>query len=203
MDPTFIEEHGAIVPDSAYFPSVQFRGDRWDFTHLRPFAMTRVLGSGVKVDVVVFFSCHCFTHKLRDDDRDGADIPEGEFWVDDEGDERVLDEIRYKLSAALPEIIRNFDKGHVRVMTPWQDPRTRRVHKESFFKVAVPKPDGTTDDYVLFFSLDKDRERKRRFILRVKSAYPMAAWTRKMNDAKKVNFLILLNAKNEGREIRR
>lgn len=44
------------------FSPRSYCGEVWTFEHLEPFGMRAKLSDDLEVDVVVFFSCHCFRH---------------------------------------------------------------------------------------------------------------------------------------------
>ncbi|KMY85804.1 hypothetical protein BUMB_00416c [Candidatus Paraburkholderia calva] len=72
----------------------------WNLTHLDPFAFQFEVELDFYVTVVVFFSCHCFTHGLNSDTRLRSDIPADEIY-DDGRELRVLCAQGYELSRRL------------------------------------------------------------------------------------------------------
>lgn len=184
-----LDEHVDAVPGTSRFSGVTFNGAAWDLSHLNPFGF-RDNANGTDVDVVVFFSCHCFTHKERDDPR--STIPTAEYYVNPD-EVRVLDEERYNLSRQLlPQLVTNLKTRHIRVLE----------NGDSFCTMELVTSSGAQVHYVVIFSFLKDRQRKNRFLLRVKTAYPRQQLTRELSRAGKVRFQILLNKTAKGEKIR-
>jgi hypothetical protein len=189
-----IKDHEDAVHAHNRFGAVNFRGSGWDLSHLCPFAMCCELDGGLMVDVVVLFSCHCFTQSVFRDGRER--IPSDELYRD--GRElRVLDPERYRLSLIfLPRMIHEL-----------HGPFARRIRvsaeQENFFTLEAADSEGTAVHYAVFFAVEKDRNRKKRLLLRVQSAYPLVELTNRQRQAGKVNFNVLLQATYAGRRIRR
>lgn len=189
-EPVPINSHSDVTGGHR-FPGVVYKGEPWDLSHLDPFAFRAVLSDALSVDVVVLFSCHCFTHGRKRDERD--DIPADEyFW---EGNSlRILSPERYHLSRQfLPEFIRQLGSRHIKVVGG---------AKPNFFSFETVDRDGRHVYYSVFFEVYKDARRKRRILLRVQTAYALDALTQRLANARKVNLPVLLRAVYEGRPIR-
>ena len=79
------------------FSPISYFGATWDLSHLDSFAFRLDPGVGSKIDVVVIFSCHCFTHSIHKAERPRNQIPQAEIY-NSQNEERVLDPQRYNLS---------------------------------------------------------------------------------------------------------
>src|SRR4051812_12479715 len=98
--------HADAVEVHHRFPRIIFRGETWDLRHLDAFAHRIDPGLGFEVDVVVLFTCHCFTHSIKRDVRAPLEIPAAEIY-EDKVERRVLSKERYDLSRKfLPGIVR-------------------------------------------------------------------------------------------------
>lgn len=173
------------------FAPVVYQGQAWDLTHLDPFAFHAEIQPGLVVDVVVFFSCHCFTHGYEKDER--LAVPREEIFLEGHV-RRVLNLERWQLSRAyLPGFVSRLQAGHIRVIAGV------RGHYATFQSVDQ---NGQPMTYAVFFDVEKDGGRKKRLLLRVRTAYPMQQLTRRLAEAKKVNLVVLLRAAYEGRRIR-
>lgn len=182
-----------VVPHT--FPdSLLYRGDVWDLSHLKPFAIRVELEPELHADVVVLFSCHCFTSSVARDLRKKHEIPSNEIF-DDGRESRVLDPVRYRLSKNhLVPLVKSLPKQKIIVANDVQ---------QNLMTWEILTADGESLIYAIFFELDKDRTRKRRLILRVQSAYHLeAGLSKRQKGAKKVGWLTLLRAAHEGRKIR-
>lgn len=185
-----ISQHEDIAPSGRFRP-VALRGVQWDLRHLEPFAFREELAAGLTVDVVVFFSCHCFTHDYRDDTRQS--IPSEEVYLDG-NDRRVLDMERWRLSQTyLPKFVQWIQSNHIRVLNNVQG---------NFATFQVVDRQGNTVTYAVFFTVKKDSVRRKRIILRVQSAYVLDQMTRRQKESGKVNLKVLLRAVYEGRKIK-
>jgi hypothetical protein len=152
--------HDDIVNSDHRFTPLVYRGQNWDFRHLDAFAMNLDPGLGFNIDVVVLFSCHCFTHLLRDDVRSPEDIPDNEIFYEGRNP-RVLSEERYNLS-----------KSILRPLI--EDLPNRRLLVENsrqFFVVELSDSENPEHPYIVFVTIRKDDRRKKRILLRVQSAY--------------------------------
>jgi hypothetical protein len=84
--PSVLFEHDDVVEPRLRFPSISYRGHAWDLRHLHAFAIRIDPKLGFEIDVIVLFSCHCFTHQIKHDERSAVEIPECEIYKD--GNER-------------------------------------------------------------------------------------------------------------------
>lgn len=176
------------------FSPISYFDAAWDLSHLDSFAFRLDPGVGSKIDVVVIFSCHCFTHSIDKDVRPRNQIPQVEIY-NCENEERVLDPQRYNLS-------RKFLRNLVTKM-----PERRIIiandDRRNYMTWHVYNATGTKSIYGVFFDTEKDTKRRRRIILRVQSAYLLDnGLTRRQNEAKKVTWSVLLKATYEGRKIK-
>lgn len=186
-----IEEHKDALPPESRFGRVVYQGAEWDLAHLQPFAFRHAINPELTVDVVVFFSCHCFTHDMKKDQRD--DIPEEEIY-DDGRELRVLNPERYELSRQqLPSLVEQLASRHIRVMAHG---------RPNFLTVEIIDRNGVQVPYTVFFEVTKDRSRRKRMILRVQSAHARQELTKRQAKARKVRLDVLLRAVYEGREIK-
>jgi hypothetical protein len=189
-DGDLIDSHLDAVGERNRFSGVRYSGLEWDLTHLNAFALKVPIGTDLMVDVVVLFSCHCFTHAEERDPR--ARIPSDEFYRD-AWERRVLDPERYRLSRLfLPRMIRELSTRKIRVVAA----------RKNFFTMEATDSEGKAVHYAVFFTVEKDKHRKKRLLLRVQSAYPVEQLDRRHTGAGKVNFAVLLRATYEGRTIR-
>lgn len=171
------------------FTPVTYQGELWDLSHLDPFAFHRDPALGYKLEIVVIFSCHCFTHGLDKDGR--SPIPVEELFHAD-GEARVLSPERYALSRSLlVPLINALEHRHIIVAAPW----------DNYVTFERTTPSGEVEHYGIFFMVTRAKNRKNRLILRVQSAY-MRQPTARQKQAKKVKFDTLLRAAHEGRKIR-
>lgn len=170
------------------FAPVTFQGEHWDLTHLNPFAFHREPDPGVILEIVVLFSCHCFTHGIDKDSR--SPIPSDEIYKNGK-EHRVLNPERYKLShSLLPLIVRDLAKQRIIVANPGAN-----------YVTYERKTTTGVEHYGVFFEVSKAKNRKHRLILRIQSAYLRVPTTRH-KEAKKVGFDTLLRAANQGRTIK-
>jgi len=178
-----IDDHLDAVDADHQHLSKAFDGQLWSFDHLKPFALRMDVplnGVGpVEIDVVVLFSNHCYSRELEL----GEDANEAHI-VTDGSIRRVMDAERYALSQAyLPALIHTL---HERRIKP---------SRENFvtLELAPSSAGGLPRNYVVFFDVKKDRRRKRRLLLRVKSAYVLdRPFTKREKDEKPVGFHVLL-----------
>lgn len=185
------DEHLDVVSSRHRFGSIVFGLVEWDLTHLEPFALRVEISPDLVVDLVVFFSCHCFTAEEQSDPR-YPHVPASEYY-DDGHEVRVLNQERYILSRQfLPQLIRDLANRQIRVQSA----------RSNFFTFESTSSNGQQVHYVVFFDVERDRTRKKRMLLRVQSAFPMASFTDRLGKAGKVRFPVLLRAVYEGRSIR-
>lgn len=162
MSTTPAFEHADAIEPHHRFPEIQFRGADWDLSHLDAFAIRFDPDIGHDIDIVVLFSCHCFTHRLQHDGRPIDQIPDEEIY-DDRGDGRVLCEDRYTLSRAhLREIISGLPSATIRF---------GEERGQNFFTAKCIDDAGVATVYTVFFEIAKDRKRPKRMLLHVQSAY--------------------------------
>jgi hypothetical protein len=194
-EPALIDEHHDAVPSHHRFGPATFKGAVWDLSHLDAFALRVDLPVGPKppvaVDVVVLFSCHCFTHEIAHDSRPASEIPSDEMF-NDSRETRVLNEERYRLSRQLlGSIIRDLEKRHIQIADPT---------RPNFITVEVASPAAEPTVYAVFFEVQKDALRRKRLILRVQSAY-VTSLTKRQRNSGKVTFIKLLSAAYERKRI--
>ena len=72
---TPVFEHADAIEPRHRFPEIIFRGETWDLRHLDAFALRIDPDLGFEVDVVMLFTCHCFTHSIKRDVRAPLEIP--------------------------------------------------------------------------------------------------------------------------------
>lgn len=189
--PHLITQHTDIAVQHR-FRNVVYQGTEWDLAHLDPYAFRAELQPGLTVDVVVFYSCHCFTHAHHKDERGNA-VPGEEIYL--EGSiRRVLNPERWRLSRELlPGLVRQLHTSHIRVLGGALG---------NYATFSATDRAGTPVTYGIFFDVRKDRARKKRLLLRVQSAYIVEPMTQRLLKARKVNLHVLLRAVHEGREIK-
>jgi hypothetical protein len=176
------------------FGPIVYQGVEWDLSHLDSFAFKIDPGLGTVITVVVLFSCHCFSHSFRWDTRSRSEIPCHEIY-DDGREQRVLNPKRYQLSRQLlRNIVKNLPARRITVADRKQP---------NFVTLEKVNSDGTVSQYAVFFEVDKDKNRKRRLMLRIQSAYVLdTGLTKRQEDARKVGFDTLLRATYQGKQIR-
>lgn len=184
--------HSDAVEAHHRFGSVHYKGAPWDLTHLEAFPLRIDPGLGFEIDVIVLFSCHCFSHAVDHDDRLAAEIPRDELF-ENTRERRVLNEERYRLSRQfLPSLIRDLPNRKIQVS---------RSTPQNFVVLEIADP-SQTSKYAVFFNVEKDKRRSKRILLRVQSAYLLETITQRQKQAGKVNFDVLIRAAHEGRKIR-
>lgn len=174
--------HADAVEPRHRFPEVIFRGETWDLRHLDAFALRIDPDLGFEVDVVVLFTCHCFTHSMKRDARAPLEIPADETYQDGI-ERRVLSKERYELSRKfLPGLIR--DLGN----------RTIRYAGENSLNYFTAEVTGSDAPgmYAVFFEVQRDKRRKRRLLLHVQSAYRLEQLNNRLAKGGKVRFITLL-----------
>jgi DNA-directed RNA polymerase subunit H (RpoH/RPB5) len=176
------------------FQSVTFRGTHWDLSHLSPFVFKVAIENNRHVIVVILFSCHCFTHAVKNDTREEQAIPKEELYHNQQ-ETRVLNEERYLLSKTqLPKIMAQLHQRHITVADEGK--------RGNFVTIELINQVGEKRYYGVFFEVSKDKKRGGRIILRVQSAYLLNGLTKRQKAAKKVRFEVLIKAEYEGRKIR-
>lgn len=185
--------HHDAVEAHHKFKNVQVNDLEWDLSHLEAFALRVDPGLGFEIDVVVLFSCHCFTHSLSWDARSEHTIPKEEIF-DDGRERRVLNDARYQLSRLyLPRLVRELPQRRIQVTG---------TEAQNFMTLEFLDAAQTPQRYAVFFEVERDSRRKKRVLLRVQSAYVLEVLTRRQQTAGKVSFNVLLKAAYEGRAIR-
>jgi hypothetical protein len=188
-----VADHQEAVESHHRFPAVSYRGSSWELSHLDAFALRVDPGLGFEVDVVVLFSCHCFTRSPAGDGQvEGESFPEDVF--DNGRERRVLDTQRYELSRKLlPGLITELPTRTIRVA---------RATPQNYVTLEAVDVSGAAVEYGVFFEVTKDARRKRRLLLHVQSAYALDTVNKRLRNAGKVSFEVLLRAAYEGRKIR-
>src|SRR5581483_7235713 len=154
-------EHADAIGPRHRFPTVRFRGETWNLNHLDAFALHLDPGLGFYVDVVVLFTCHCFTHSIERDARARLEIPSEEIY-EDGFERRVLSKERYDLSRRfLPELVKGLGN------------RTIRIAAEEALNFFTVEDVGANAPgvYAVFFEVKRDKRRRRRLLLYIQSAY--------------------------------
>jgi hypothetical protein len=177
-------QHDDVVEAKHRFPVITFRQVAWDLSHLDAFALRLDPELGFEIDVVILFSCHCFTHSIPSDGRSPNDIPDDEIFYEDRTP-RVLSEDRYNLSRRLlRQIVQSLPDRQIRIAEGIQQ----------FFAFEDPN-DGAPHQYVVYFEVKKDQRRKKRMLVQVQSAYRLdKPLTKRQQKAGKVRFPTLLRA---------
>lgn len=183
MQMTPMDGHHDAVEEDHKHPSKEFEGETWTFNHLQPFAMRiSVPLDGVgptDVDVVVLFTNHCYSREVEP----GEAVNERHIVLDG-NTRRLMDSIRYELSLKhLPQLVHSLD--------------TRRIKpsRENFVTLELEPsvPGEEPRNYAMFFDVIKDRKRKKRLLLRVKSAYVLERpLTKRELGEKPIRFHVLL-----------
>jgi hypothetical protein len=184
------------VPDDAKhrFLPLTYDGKTWDLSHLDSFAFRCDPGLGTKIDVVVIFSCHCFTRSFHRDPRSREEVSSMELF-DDGKEKRVLDPERYELSRVL---LRN-----MATELPNRRIIIANEQRRNFMTWQIHNADSTNSTYGVFFDVERDTTRKGRVVLRIQSAYMLEnGLTKRQKEAKKVSWMTLIKAAYEGRKIR-
>lgn len=188
-----IDSHKDAVEDHHRFSGVVYKGVAWDLAHLDAFALRIDPELGFAVDVVVLFSCHCFTNSLKRDGRALATIPPAELYSDGR-ETRVLSEIRYQQSKQfLPALIKELHKRKIQIA---HDEQRNFVTLEEYGESG-----DLTFRYAVFFDVTKDAKRKKRLLLHVQSAYTLDTYTDRQKKAGKVRFVKLLRAAYKGEKV--
>lgn len=173
------------------FKLCAYQGVQWDLSHLGPFAFREEIEPQLWVDVVVFFSSHCFTRGYKTwEDRGIPD--EHRYW--DANVLRVLDPHRFELSKKfMPALAQQLKERHIRVLG---------APHHNFATFEGSEEDGVSFLYAVFFSVRKDRSRSKRLIMHIDSAYPIPALSNNQKKSKKVNLRTLLKTVYKGKAIK-
>jgi hypothetical protein len=179
------------VPAHHRFQGVQFKGKDWDLSHLDAFGMRLDPGLGFEVDVIILFSCHCFTHAI--DWGRPQSIPADETFHDGR-EQRILDEERYLRSKQfLPRLVKELVSRTILITTGGTG--------QNFVTLEVTEADGQSVNYAMFFDAEKDKHRRKRVLLRIQSAYLLDSLSHRLASAAKVRFPRLIKAAYLGRKI--
>lgn len=186
--------HLEVVEAHHRFSGVVYFDEPWDLSHLDAFALRIDPGLGFEVDVVVLFSCHCFTQSYKRDGRTPEEVVAGERFENGR-ESRVLCASRYELSRRfLPQLIKDLPARTVQFAGA--DP-LNFVTLEMFDVVG-----DKARRYAVFFEVTRDHKRRKRLLLHVQSAYELSELTKRQAKAGKVRFPILLKAAYEGRKLK-
>lgn len=175
--------HDAVSDDHRHSPR-QVGDELWTFDHIQAFAMKVQIEqpSGlVDFDVVVLFSNHCYSRE----EHLGEAVDES-LIVMDGSIRRVLDRQRYALSRQhLPQLVHDLPNRHIRIAD---------ASRPNFVTLEIQPatPDGAALHYAMFFEVKRDRTRKRRMLLRVQSAYLLESPSRRLLNANKMRFHVIL-----------
>jgi hypothetical protein len=181
-DPTASLDYTDAIEPRYRFPEIVFRDETWDLRHLNAFALRIDPDLGFEVDVVVLFTCHCFTHSIKRDARAPLEIPPEEVY-ENGVERRVLSKERYDLSRRyLPFLVRDLAKRTIRYAGE---------HSLNYFTAEVTGSEAP-GIYVVFFEVERDKRRKRRLLLYVQSAYKLDRLNHRLTKEGKVRFAILL-----------
>lgn len=186
------EKHADAVHARNRFGPVVFNGAPWDLSHLRPFAFKQAIslpnGQTHEVDIVVFFSCHCFTEQAREGDQ-----IDPTHWYQDDRETRVLNEARYLQSRELlPKITQNFATREI---------RTTGQPQENYMTIEITDHEGEAKPYIVFFEIKKDKKRRGRILLRIQSAYVKERLNNRLKNGQRVNFQVLVRATYQEKKI--
>lgn len=188
-----MENHLEVVQSHHRFEGVYYRGEALDLQHLDAFALKVDPGLGVEIDVVILFSCHCFTVSFKRDGRGEALVPVDEVF-DNGRERRVLCLKRYEHSKILPRVIKELGARTIQVAA---------TDRQNFVTFEVLDAlEGTKHRYAVYFEVTKDKRRKKRLILHVQSAYVPDQLTKRQEKAGKVSFTVLLRKAYLGEKIR-
>jgi hypothetical protein len=175
-------EHADAVEPRHRFPEIIFGSETWDLRHLDAFALRIDPDLGFEVDVIVLFTCHCFTHSIARDLRAPLEIPIEEIY-EDNVERRVLSKERYDLSRRfLPGLVKDLAKRTIRYAGD---------NSLNYFTAEVTGSDAP-GVYAVFFEVQRDKRRKRRLLLYVQSAYRLTHLTNRLAKGGKVRFATLL-----------
>lgn len=191
--PEAIDGHLEVIENHHRFAPRVYGTETWDFRHLEPYAFKAMLDlpqqTQVSVVVVVLFSCHCFSREPKSDEL----VPTEHLVDDGSRKKRMLDAERYALSKHfLPRLVQELACRHIKVSDP----------DRPNFVTFEPPTDLFPDErrpYSIFFEVVKDTRRKHRLLLRVQSAYLMERVSKQLQDARKMNFSVILKRAYTGR----
>jgi len=183
MPTVTIDSHLDAITDDHKHPERKFNNEIWRFDHLQAFAMRESVelsgGVNIDIDVVVLFSNHCYTREVKPDEE-----ADGEHIVMDGKNSRLMDAERYQLSLKhLPKMITELRQRKI------------KSSRENYVTVEIHPSEagGASRNYVVFFDVKKDVKRRRRALLRVKSAYVLERpLTKREREEKPIGFSVLL-----------
>jgi hypothetical protein len=175
-------EYAEMAEPRHGFMNVTYRGESWDLTHLNSFVLSIEIAPAMTIDVMVYFSCHCFTQSIEEHERQRSQ--RGEYYRDGL-ENRLLDPRRYELSRRfLPEIVLKLATRHIQALGG---------ARPNYFTIEVFDEHGKTVPYTLFFEVVPSKTRKNRVVLFVQSAYVKEFWNRwDRQNAKKVRLATLV-----------
>ena len=143
-------QHHDVVEPQHRFQAIKFHDETWDLRHLDAFALRLDPDLGFEIDVVVLFTCHCFAHSMKWDERASTEIPPEEIF-DNGTERRVLDKERYELSRRfMPQLVKELDQRQIRFAG---------VDATNFFIAEDLGPES--GPYAVFFEVKRDRRRKK------------------------------------------
>lgn len=188
-----VSDHMEAVAQHHRFVNITFQGQALDLSHLDAFALRVDPELGAPLDVIVLFSCHCFTVSFKRDGRGEPNVPLAEIF-DNGRERRVLCARRYAQSKGLPGIIKDLPNRTIQIAA---------VDRQNFVTFDVlGEQDEVVSTYAVFFEVTRDKKRKKRLLLHVQSAYVPDQVTKRQSKAGKVSFSTLLRNAYLGRKIR-
>jgi hypothetical protein len=178
------DHHDAITDDHRFTP-LNYGDEVWTFDHLGAFVFHAPVeatpGQTIDVAVVVFFSNHCFSREVEK----GEEVDEAHV-VMDGSTRRVLNKERYELSRKyLPQLILELETRVIQVADPT---------RPNFVTFEMPpaEPGAVSQRYAVFFEVKRDNRRKHRLLLRIQSGYVLDTLTKRLKDAEKMRFHVIL-----------
>jgi len=172
---------------------VNYKGEEWDISHLaeRTFKHTLDDKQKTELDVIIVFSCHCYSHSFRWDQRSRDEIPRDEI-LTTETEQRVLSLERYELSKTLLlEKIEGLSTQKITVASEGGN--------QNFLTFKESDSDEDETVYIVFFKVERIKSKK--ILIFIQSAYKRTL-TKREKSNKSVRFNILIKAVYEGRSIR-
>ena len=179
-----IDDHQELVSKHYRFESRLVDGLEWDFSHLEAFVLKVpvILPPNVAttIDVVVLFSNHCFTRAIYPNE-----TLEQNWLFEDDREIRALDKERYDLSKQhLLTIVKQLPLRRILVADP---------NRPNSVTIEIPhSKKQEPQQYAVFFELERDKIRQKRVLLRIQSAYILEQKTKRLQQAEKINFSVLL-----------
>jgi hypothetical protein len=189
-----MDDHQKLVTAHHRFAPRQVGRALWSFEHLEAFALKAQVelapGQICELDVVVLFSDHCFTRSALK----GEKVDPEMLW-NSSMDTRVLDQTRYDLSSTLLRTIIN-GLGNRRIHVA--DASRPNFVTLELIGSTLPGGAGT---YAVFFELKRDRNRAKRLLLRVQTAYLINTPNNRMKSAQRIGFSTLLKRAYLGQKL--